>query len=365
MTATPIHITSIEESTGKTAVALALALEASDRGQEVGYVKPKGTRIRSSVGKTLDADPLFARDLLGLETEVSDLEPIVYSQTFVEGVLRGTEDPETLRERVAESFETAAADRDLVVVEGGGTLETGTVVDLADWDVADLLDSRVVLLARYDGPRDVDSVLAASRQLGDRLQGVLFNAVGEGAFDRVTTDVVPFLGSRGIDVLGVLPRERTLAGVSVSELAEELGARVLTEGSTDDFVERFVVGAMGPEEALRSFRRTRSAAVITGGDRAEVQTAALSAPGVECLLLTGGHDPPSAVVGRAETAGVPVLVVRSDTITTIDRAEGVVRAGRTRRPETIETMRRLLREGVDLDALLAAGNGSGDGNETE
>jgi BioD-like phosphotransacetylase family protein len=353
-TTTATYVASIGESTGKTAVALALAREAAERGHDVGYMKPKGTRLRSAVGKTLDEDPLLARDLLDLDAEIEDLEPIVYSPTFVEGALRGTEDSASVRERVAEGYRTLANDRDLMIVEGGGDLATGSVVDLADWDVADLLDAEVILLAGYGEPRDVDAVLAAARQLGDRLRGVLFNSVAEGDFDRLTTDVVPFLESRGIEVLGVLPRERDLAGVSIAELADELGAQIVTEEApVDGFVERFVVGAMSAEEALRSFRRTREAVLVTGGDRSDVQTAALEAPGIECLLLTGGLTPPSAVVGQAENRGIPVAVVRSDTITTIDRAEGVLRSGRVRRPEAIETMCGLLGDAVDLDALLA------------
>ena len=60
-------ITATEESTGKTAIALALATIANDRGQSVGYMKPKGTRLQSNVGKTLDEDPMLARELLGLD----------------------------------------------------------------------------------------------------------------------------------------------------------------------------------------------------------------------------------------------------------------------------------------------------------
>ena len=352
-TTTATYVASIGESTGKTAVALALAREAEERGHDVGYMKPKGTRLRSAVGKTLDEDPLLAREVLDLDAETEDLEPIVYSPTFIEGTLRGTEDSASVRERVAEGYRTLAADRGFMIVEGGGDLATGSVVDLADWDVADLLDAEVILLARYGDHRDVDAVLAAARQLGDRLQGVLFNSVAEGDFDRLRTDVLPFLESRGIAVLGVLPSERDLAGVSIAELADELGAQVLTEEApVDGFVERFVVGAMSAEEALRSFRRTREAVLVTGGDRADVQTAALEAPGIECLLLTGGLTPPSAVVGQAEDRGIPVLVARSDTITTIDRAEDVLRSGRVRRPEAIETMRGLLGDAVDLDGLL-------------
>lgn len=352
----PILLTSTDESTGKTAIALALARLADERGVTTGYMKPKGTRLRSNVGKTLDEDPLLARELLDLDAEVQDLEPIVYSQTLIEDALRGQVDPEELRERIVESYRDLATDRELLVIDGGSRLSMGGIIGLTDRDVAELLDARVVLIAHYDEPGDVDDLLAATGQLGeDTVEGVLFNGVSDDAFDAVRTDVIPFLEERGIPILGAIPHERELAGITVGDLADELGARVLTaEAPLDGLLERVTVGAMGPEAALGQFRRTRAAAMITGGDRPEIQTTALQASGVTCLLLTGGHDPPQAVLGRAEEAGVPVLLVPTDTITTVDRAEAAIDSGPTRSAETVERMGSLLRDRLDVDALLGS-----------
>ncbi|WP_290813442.1 phosphotransacetylase family protein [Halovivax sp.] len=345
-------ICSLAESTGKTAVALALARHASEDGDDVGYMKPKGTRLQSTVGKTLDEDPLIAREVLDLDAEMHDLEPVVYSPTFVEGAIAGREDVEALHERVREAFDDLSAGRDRMVVEGGGRVDLGAVVDLTDVDVAELLDARVLLLAGYDDVRDVDALLATARRFGDRLAGVCFNGVSDDSFDALEADVVPFLEGRDVPVYGVLPRDRTLAGVTVGELAEELGGEVLVEAGLDAYVERFSVGAMGADSALRHFRRTRDAAVVTGGDRSEIQTAALEAPGVRCLILTGGHRPSGAVLGKASEKGVPIVTVRTDTLTTIERAEDVVRGGRTRDAETVERMRSLLADHADVDRLL-------------
>ena len=349
-------VSSIEESTGKTAIALALARLARDDGLSVGYMKPKGTRLQSHVGKTLDRDPMLARELLDLDAEMHDLEPVVYSPTFVREALRGREDPEGLSKRVRDGFDELAADRDLVIVEGGGKLTTGAVVELTDADVADLLDASVLLVAEYDVPGDVDEVLAAASMLDDRLTGVLFNAVESANFDELEGEVVPFLESRGVPVVGILPRERNLAGVTVEDLRVELSAESLTDAPTDAYVERFIVGAMGGDAALGYFRRTKDAAVITGGDRAEVLTAALEAPSVKCLVLTGGLRPTGAVLGTAESKGVPVLLVQGDTLSTIDRAEEVVRSGRTRDERTVERMQELLFEHANVEALIGEGS---------
>jgi hypothetical protein len=346
-------VTSTSESTGKTAITLALARLAQERGRTVGYMKPKGTRLQSNVGKTLDQDPMLAREVLGLDAEMHQMEPIVYSPTFVEGALRGREDPDELAATVREQFDELAEGTDRMLVEGAGKHTTGGVIDLTDPEVADLLDAEVLVVADYTNPGDVDDVLATVDDVGDRLAGVLFNRVTDAAYDQLDTDVANFLEARDVPVLGVLPRVKELAGVTVAGLADELGAEVVAgEDATDAFVERFLVGAMSGESALRHFRRSRDTAVITGGDRSDIHTAALEAPGVKALVCSGGHRPPAAILGKAEEKGVPVLVVNADTLTTLERTESIISTGRTRDERTVARMRDLLFDHADVDSLV-------------
>jgi BioD-like phosphotransacetylase family protein len=350
---TRLLVSSTADGTGKTAIAIALAKLASERGATVSYMKPKGTSPESTVGKTRDQDPALARRVLGLDTEMHKLEPVVYSPTFVREAIRGREKPAQLRERITDAVEEVAADADLTILEGGDRLATGGIVELTDPEVATLLDARVLLVSHYSEPRDVDSILEAAGAIGDRLAGVLYNNVSAPAVEELTDDVMPFLDGRGIDSLGTVPHDKSMAGVTIAELADSLGAELLTGGvDTDRRVERFSVGATSANTALRAFRRTRSAAVITGGDRPEMQTAALEASGVVCLVLTGGYRPSNAVLGRAGNEGVPVLLVEGETRTTVDRTERFLRSGRTQRPETVERMAELLEKNVDINTVL-------------
>ncbi len=349
---TPLVLTTTEDGIGKTAIALALARLARERDATVGYMKPKGTRLQSNLGKTFDRDPVFAAELLDLDVDIEVLEPIVYSSTFVQGILRGHDDPAALRETVANRCDELQAGTDFLVVEGGGHLDTGAVIDLTDPQLVDLIDGRAVLVANHRRPEEIDTTIAAADRFGDTLEGVIFNGIEDGSLDALEADVVPHLRDRGVDTLGVVPRRRELAGVPVERLAEELGAEVLAGEGLDELVERFLIGAMGRDGAVGHFRRTRSAAVITGGDRADIQSAAIEAPGVRCLVLTGGHRPSEAIIGRAATAGVPVLLVGADTRTAVERAEGVVRRGRTRDAETVAIMEEMLRRHADVDRLL-------------
>lgn len=85
----------------------------------------------------------------------------------------------------------------------------------------------------------------------------------------------------------------------------------------------------------------------------------LEAPGVNAIILTGGHRPPAAVLGTAERRGVPVVSAAGDTLSVVDRAEAIVEDGRTREEGVIDRMRTLLHDHADIDTRLEADGNAG------
>ena len=119
----------------------------------------------------------------------------------------------------------------------------------------------------------------------------------------------------------------------------------------DVLVEHLIVGAMGAEQALLRIRRIAGTkAVITGGDRADIQLVALETA-TQCLILTGHLRPVPEVLRRAEECGVPVLLVRGntmDTVETIERVFGKTRLGQAAKLEQFEA---LMAEHFDFERL--------------
>jgi BioD-like phosphotransacetylase family protein len=85
-----------------------------------------------------------------------------------------------------------------------------------------------------------------------------------------------------------------------------------------------MVGAMNVEGALKHFRAQANKAVITGGDRADIQLAALETP-TKVLILTGGLYPDSSVISAAQERNVPMMVVADDTMTVVNKMDSAVR----------------------------------------
>ena len=171
--------------------------------------------------------------------------------------------------------------------------------------------------------------------------GILINRVPDDAIDFVTKIAVPFLEKKEVKVFGILPEVKGLSALTVGELIKLLDAEVLTKYQrAEALVENLTVGAMTAEAALSRFRRSSNKAVITGGDRTDIQLAALETS-TTCLILTGNLRPSPLVIKQAEEFGTAVLLVRTNTMETIEQIEkffGKTRLGQTTKLKQFQTL---------------------------
>jgi BioD-like phosphotransacetylase family protein len=107
---------------------------------------------------------------------------------------------------------------------------------------------------------------------------------------------------------------------------------------------------MTAEAALSRFRKQTNKAVVTGGDRVDIQLAALETSTI-CLILTGNLRPSPLIIKQADEFGVAVLLVRTSTLETVEAIERIF--GKTRLGQTVKLQQfeALLAEHVDLDRL--------------
>jgi BioD-like phosphotransacetylase family protein len=209
----------------------------------------------------------------------------------------------------------------------------------------------VLLITRYRTTIAIDAILAVQRYLGDRLLGVLINQIDEPQLDFVQQRIVPFLEKRGIPVLATIMQDPQLSGVTVADLLEHLGGQLIGRQEwLTKLVEHLMIGAMGAETALSHFRRRANKAVFTGGDRSDLQLAALETS-TSVLVLTGNIRPAPAVIDRAEEREVPIILVADDTLTTVERAEHIFGRIRFKQAAKIERFITLLDQRFDFARL--------------
>jgi hypothetical protein len=353
-----IYLVSETGLSGLHTLSIGLARCLGKRGFKVGFIKPVGNMYFEAEGRVCDEDAALARSTLDLEEDLDDLCPFVVTpQSLWEGVGR----EEEIRARILSSFGRVKEGKDIVLVQGAFSSRQGWLLGISAYHLAPLLEARVLLVERYDDASLGDNVLCARRWWEERFVGAVFNMVPAARGPFVEEFLKPRLEEKGVPVLGVLPLERRLRSVSVSNLAQSIHGELLCgEGNLDRMVEDVVVGAMTPEHAMGIFRKKRNYCVVTGGDRSDIQLAAMQAHAA-CLVLTGNLHPSPVVLGRAEEEGVPVILTSGDTFSTAEKVELVLRSARIHEPSKVKLAESLVEEHVDLQRLLSIVGSEGHG----
>jgi hypothetical protein len=353
-----VYITSISTFAGKTALSLGLGLRMQAAGLKVGYLKPVSTQPYRAGGRLLDEDADFVRRTLGLETPPWELSPVIITGELLLEVMAGTL-TRNLLDEIKQACDHASETNDVVLMEGGASMREGYAAGVNTLNVVEHLGAHVLAVISYsEGCQNamcvLDDALAARRRLGDNFIGVVINGVPREDLGYIRDTAVPFLEQRDVRVFGALPHDQYLRALSVGEIIDALDARVLTGAHLRErLVEHMSVGAMSVEAALPRFRRQLNKAVFTGGDRTDIQAAALETS-TTCLVLTGNLQPTSTIMKRAEELGVAVLLVPDNTLESVEKVEGIFGRTSLGQPEKLSRFQAMLAEHLDYNGLVKA-----------
>ena len=346
-----LYITASEAYSGKSALCVGMGKRFQHDGYTIGYMKPIFRAVRCLGSSGVDADAAFMKQIFGLQEPTATMAPVCVDDLAFERAMQGK--GKNILQIIETAFVALSREKDIVLLEGANNLMQGFVIGAPPYEVSQLLKARELLLVKWNDIRDIDYVLAARELLGRSLLGAVVNAVPHRQMEFVKDVVVPFLKKKGIRVYGVLPQERILRSISVRELAEAVNGEVLCcEDALDGLVEHLMVGAMQVDSALRHFRRKANKAVITGGDRPDIQLAALETS-TKCLILTGNLHPSPIIMGRAEEMGVPMILVRKDTLSTVEIVERAFYRARFHEPRKLARFEELMDKNFDFEGLYS------------
>jgi len=346
-----ILISSSEEYSGKSSICMGLGKIFQKKGYSIGYMKPVGNLLINVRGSLADEDSESIKQLLGLQDPSEFITPIHLTDSLTTDALTGVK--KDLDSKLLDAYARISKDKDIIILEGTGGIGGGAMYELSDPEVASKLGTRMLLVTRFDSIFAVDRILCDLRIIQDpeMLAGVILNEVPQNMLGKVNELVVPFLKKRGVRVFGVIPHDETLRSIPISDIVEGLHAEILVgSDKLAELVDNYLVGAMEAGSAIKYFRRTPDSAVITGGDRADIQMAAIEAR-VKCLILTGNMQPSGAVLASAEAVGIPVILVRGDTMGTIERMEHLIGHAHVKQQVKLDRIIALLEKDVDVKAI--------------
>ncbi len=274
-----IYIVAAEEGAGKTAICAGLAINLLNGGKKVGYLKPQAAES--------DSDVNFLKKIPGLE------------------ILKKEADPQK--------------DRGIVFVEAMLGNQTGAAVRE--------MKAKVIAVESYGG--GILKYGNAYKKFSEDFLGVIINKIPSNQVQRIKKEAAEKYGAKGIRVLGVIPENRTLLAITVGELAEGIGGKILNhKEKTEELVENYMLGAMVVDSGLDYFGRKKNKAAIIRQERLDMQLAALETS-TSCLVLSGGSQAPAyGILQKAESRGIPIITTEaavSDIAASIDKLLGKTR----------------------------------------
>ncbi len=347
-----VYVGSVRAYAGKNVVCLGLGRRFLDDGLGLAFAKPYGTGPVQVDGAYTDGDAWMINQVLGLGQTPGDCCPVLRTQDLMaQAYRRQTGD---LMAKASEHCHRLGQDKDVLLLCGSGTLRSGAMAGIGGYDLVLELGAKAIIVERYENDFFLDDLISAARRLGEALAGVVINGVDREMNAALEEQVIPFLRDMGIPAFGCLPKDPLLASVTVRDLAERMGAKALSGlQHMDRLVGRMLIGAMQVGHARRFFGGEHDFACIVGGDRPDMQMAAIEG-GAACLILTGDFYPNDLILGRAEEHEVPVLVVRQDTFSAAHKLELIQARGALTGGRKTDRAMELVAQGLDFGALYRA-----------
>jgi phosphate acetyltransferase len=364
-----IYVSAIQRGSGKSTVALGLVSYLERTLNRVGFFKPIVQHSRTG----MDPDIQLMKEALGLSHSVERMEPVDMEQLRLARA-QGTLDQ--LMDRILDDFHTIAEENDFVVCEG--TDYRGAMASL-EFDinamVAKDLGAPILLVANAaarEGEDDavgelLEDIFLAKGSFDDKdceLFGVILNRVAPREQQALNRRVEPPLSGHDIRFLGSIPKVDLLERPRIEEIAEAIGAEVLSGQDRLNVIAKHVeVAAMSLENALQYglVPNPQGTVVVVPGDRDDVLLGLAAAyispkvPAPAAVIMTGGLEPSTNVMNLIldiTDGRMPLLKVKGKTYETTIDIHAVKPRLQAHQRTRIEVVKGLVERHVDIEPLL-------------
>ncbi|PZC50790.1 MAG: hypothetical protein DK304_000496 [Chloroflexi bacterium] len=329
-------VTSINSGDGKTAFCAGVTLLSKKLGKQIDAVKP----LNISELTEPDNDATFLASISGTE-----------NQPGWPDLAKSHSNNAQLLSEVPKIIKRILSIKNDVIVELPSLSDGGKDRSSIPIELIEGLEGEVILIASYSRKLTSKLIIGSANRIGKKLAGVIVNQVPRYRYKETESALQHDLTSVGINVLGFIPEERSLQGVTVGQIAEHLGGEyLLGEDKKNQLFDNVLIGGIVLDNGVEYFNLNETKAVLVRADRPDIQMAALKTP-TKCLVLTGGHKPVQYIEHEAREESVPVIMVKQGTLESSRELDTLFQSSTVHHNEKAETFASLIEKHFDIEAL--------------
>jgi dethiobiotin synthetase len=358
-----LYIAATSQHVGKTTCTLGIMAAIRERSCRVSYCKPVGQEWVEQDGLQVDKDALlFAR---GMDF---DLKAELHSPVIIgSGVTaRYLDDPTQFEfERaIKKASRKLQSDNDIVIYEGTGHPGVGSVCNVSNAQVAQLLGAPVVMIVEGGIGSTIDKLnlnLAMFRERRVPVRGVIVNKTRPAKLEKVRHYVGKYLEKTGIPLLGVLPFEQVLSNPIMASVRHSVkGRTLLNKEGLDNQVEHIASGSLLAQEEVENLRNLliivshRRLKEAISALQAILRDRGLPATTISGVVVTGLSDetPKLPHTNWLKQYNIPVVACSLDTYGAAVRISQMEVKINLKTPWKIRRAVELIEEYVDMELLV-------------
>jgi dethiobiotin synthetase len=249
-----IYVAATSQHVGKTTSTLGLVSAFRNMGVNVGYCKPVGQRFVMHNGMQVDKDVVLFSDLLGFKIDPSSHSPVILGPGATTDYIDNPAayDYEDSLQKARLSLQSA---HDLVIYEGTGHPGVGSVVGLSNADVAQRMQSGLIMVAEGGIGSTIDMIslcLEKFYRCQVPIIGVILNKVLDEKRPKIEKYVSKWLEQYDIPFLGSMPFDKTMSFPMFRTIVESVKGKIEFNADqvNNNMVENIVAGSLISTEEL-------------------------------------------------------------------------------------------------------------------
>lgn len=356
-----IFIAATRMNDGKTTTSLGLYSALNDGEKKIGYIKPVGQRFVDVNGEKIDEDSFLLTETFDVSVPIQAMSPIVVDKDFTKNYLDDSASiyPKIVN-RLCRSFDRAAYEKDYIIIEGTGHAGVGSVFDLSNAEVANILNAKVIIVASGGIGRPIDEIAlnqALFEKAGADIIGVIINKVQSDKLDFIKHYCGQALKKMNLKLLGVIPENAKLSEPSLSQIIHEIRGECLntTNNIQSKKIKKVVIGAKTGLSTIDDIEE--GTLIITSGDREDIIQPCIKSNKASMLsgiILTNAITLNDATLEDIQSSEIPFILSNDSSYSVISRMNKMNIKTQPHDLDKISIIKEILKSNIDLKEIEEA-----------